>query len=68
MTTAKMTKIYIDGFRIDTISTPKVCDDLKTVALTAKVKALMEEEGLELKNITAVPHINPNSILIYTEL
>ncbi len=68
MTTSKTTKIYVDGFRIDTISTPKVCDDLKTVALTAKVKALLEEEGRELKNITAVPRIHPNLILIYTEL
>ncbi len=61
-----MTKIYVDGFKIDTISTPKLDDDLKAVALTAKVKTALE--GKELKDITPVPPINPNFILIYTEL
>ena len=61
------TKIYIDGFRIDNIETPKLCDNIKEVALTAKVKALLEEEGKVVSKIHPVPNINPRFIMILTE-
>lgn len=66
MITTKMTKIYVNGFKIDTITTPKVDYDLNNVTLTLKVKAALEDK--EPTTITPVPKNNPNFILIYTEL
>jgi len=62
------TKVYIDGFRIDTIQTPQPGDNIKEVAMTVKVKALLEEENKVVDKIHAMPKINPKLIIITTEL
>jgi hypothetical protein len=59
------TKIYVDGFCIDTIETPRLCDNLKEVALTDKVKELLEDR--KITTIAAVPTIKPKFIMIITE-
>jgi len=60
------TKIYIDGFRVDTIQTPKLCDNLEEVALTPKVREALE--GKEVAKLVPVPRHSPRFILITTEL
>ena len=66
--TPTLTKIYIDGFRIDEIDTPKLGDNIMEVAMTAKVKALLEEEDKVVKDAHAVPKTNPRFIIITTEM
>lgn len=65
--TQMRTKVYVDGFRIDTIETPKPDSDIEAVALTSKVKAALQEEGKVVKKIVPVPVINPRFIIIETE-
>ena len=64
--TPTQTKVYVDGFRIDTIQTPKLSDDLREVALTFKVKRLLEDRVIA--SIVPVPNVNPRFILITTEI
>jgi len=58
------TKVYVDGFRIDTIDTPKPEDDITAVALTTKVRAALQEEGRIVTKVVPVPKINPQFIII----
>jgi len=58
------TKVFVDGFRIDTISTPKPEDDIREVAMTQKVIELLEER--EVATIVPVPKTNPRFIIITT--
>jgi len=63
------TKVYVDGFRIDTIDTPKLGDNVEEVVMTAKVRALLEEEDRKVVKIQAVPtNVNPRFIIITTEM
>jgi len=64
--TPKQTKIYVDGFRIDTISTPKEGTDIREVAMTPAVLELLE--GREVTTIVPIPIINPKFIIITTVL
>lgn len=60
------TKVYVDGFKIDNIQTPKLCDDLRGVALTPKVLELLEDRIVA--TIVPVPTTNPRVIFITTEV
>lgn len=64
--TPKPIKVYVDGFRIDTIDPPKSENILETAAMSKKVKAHLE--GKIIKSIIPVPSINPQFIIITTEL
>ena len=64
--TPKQTKIYVDGFRVDTIETPKDLSILKELAMTKKVKELLDRRAVT--SIVAVPQINPKFIIITTEI
>ena len=59
-------KIYVDGFRIDTIDLPKLCDDIIEVAMTPKVKESLEDK--EIDTIIPVPKANPRFVMITTKL
>jgi len=63
-----ITKIYVDGFRIDDIETPKPEDDLESLIMTAKVKEFLEnkEDKGEVTRIISVPEINPKLVIIDT--
>jgi hypothetical protein len=65
--TPTLTKIYVDGFHIDTITAPGVGDAVETAALTPKVRVALEEEGKTVKQIIPIPQTNPKFIIIYTE-
>ena len=60
------TKVYVDGFKIDNIQTPKLGDDLREVSLTPKVKDLLEAR--KVSTIVPVPEIDPQLIFITTEV
>ncbi len=60
------TKVYVDGFKIDNIQTPKLCDDLREVSLTPKVLELLEDRIVA--TIVPVPTTNPKTIFITTEI
>lgn len=60
------TKIYVDGFRVDVIKTPEICDNLNEIALTPVVKEALEGKAVSM--LVPVPHHNPKLILITTEL
>jgi hypothetical protein len=64
----KPIKVYVDGFRIDTIvPMPGSGEDLKAAALTPKVRAALE--GLQVADFSFVPaETCPRFILITTEL
>ena len=66
--TPTQTKIYVDGFRIDTIDTPKLGDNVEEEAMTAKVRTLLQEEDRQIVKIEAVPNVNPRFIIITTEM
>jgi len=66
--TPTQTKIYVDGFRIDTIDTPKLGDNVEEVVMTAKVRTLLQEEARQVIKIEAVPNVNPRFIIITTEM
>jgi hypothetical protein len=61
-----LTNIYVDGFRIDTIETPKDYDDIREVAMTPAVIDLLE--GREIATIVPVPKTYPRFIIITTDL
>ena len=60
------TKLYVDGFHIDLIDTPTEDANLREVAMTPKVKELLEDR--QVVTIVAVPKERPKFILITTEL
>jgi len=60
------TNIYVDGFLIDTIETPKDDDDIREAAMTPEVIDLLE--GREIATIVPVPKTYPRFIIITTEL
>ena len=60
------TKIYVDGFYIDTIDRPRLCDDLAEVAITDKVKDLVEDRIIA--EVVAVPKIDPKIIMVVTKV
>jgi hypothetical protein len=60
------TKILVDGFRIDSIETPKPGDNLADLALTPIVKELLGDRVIA--SIIPAPIENPRLILITTEL
>ena len=66
--TPMQTKIYVDGFRIDTIELPTEHGDIRVAAMTAKVRELLDEEGKIVNEVHAVPEINPKFIMITTEI
>lgn len=61
-------KVYVDGFRIDTITLmPGTGEDLKVAALTPKVRAALE--GLQVADFSFIPaETCPRIVLITTEL
>ena len=59
-------KIYVDGFRIDNIEPLKPDANLEAAALTEKVKEYLGEK--RIANIVPVPSVNPQLIIITTEL
>lgn len=61
------TKIYADGFRLDTIDTPKEGDDLQAAAMTPKVRAALQEEGRVVTKVVAVPLTKPLLIILETK-
>ena len=60
-----MIKIYVNAFKIDDIDVPEVGADLRTAALTNKVKNALGDE--EVLMIHPTPSVNPKFIMIYTE-
>lgn len=66
--TPTLTKIYVDGFHVDDVEIPKLCDHVEEVALTPKVKELLGEEDKVIADMYPVPLDNPRFIMITTEM
>ncbi len=64
--TQTQTKVYVDGFLVNTIETPQPGDSILELALTQEVKELLGDR--RVVTIVANPKVAPRFIYISTEI